>query len=142
MNIMILYYWGKNMKPENVVSLPQKETQEDIDSQVYKQLIEEVKVNRNNAVSMLEKVKKYSTQIDSVMPNSTDFKNRFVVENKMKVMSELIGNQLNILKFLDDSVKTEFDLRRKYESLDKKGEQEVNLRTLMSALEQMDTDKD
>lgn len=138
MNIKIQYYKDNIMK-DNLINLshPVVMAPED-ENKVYKDLIEQVKTNRLNTLEMLERIKKYTTQVDSMIPNSTDFKSRFVVESKIKAVTEIMNVQLNIQKAIDQSVKDEFELRRKSDALDSGETKGLDIRDLVSALEIME----
>lgn len=102
----------------------------------YKPLILEVVNNRSNAKEMLIRMKDYSTQINKLMPDPKNFRNKYAIESCMKIISEIMSTELSIIKFLDDSVKTEFDLRRKAKGEDSQSNISIDL--LAEAVERVD----
>ena len=79
----------------------------------YEDLISEIRNNRVETRSMLTKVVDFRNNIERLIPNVQDYKNRFLIDEKIKIITSVLSTELNIRKHLDDSVKTEFDLLKK-----------------------------
>ena len=76
-------------------------------------LITELEDNRKALHGMIDIVINFRNKIDTLLPKNIDFKNRFVMEEKMKTVTQIISNELSIRKQIDDSIKTEADLLKK-----------------------------
>lgn len=107
----------------------------DIKSNLNSELIDEIRNNREGAKKMLDRIRSFSDKLDTLLPKSDDFRNKFFLENKMKTLSEIINAELSIVKFLDDSVKTEVDLRKKLNADEDKKGSNVSIIDLAKAVE-------
>ena len=105
---------------------------------IYDSLIEEVRSNRKNSRDMLDKIKGYVEKIDMLLPTSNDIKHKFVLEEKIKTISNLINSQLSVVRAIDDSVKMEFDLRKKSNKTDTTN---LDIYSLAEAMELVETKK-
>lgn len=83
------------------------------DSKIYQDLIQELRSNRVETKEILERIRNFGKQIDILFPDTKDFKSRHNIENKMKIFSDIISAELGVVKQLDDSIKSEFQLRQK-----------------------------
>ena len=105
------------------------------DSRQLSKLIKELRENRDGSKEMLTQIRTFRKKINFDIPKDTDFKNKFVVENKMSAISDLVSAELSVVKHLDDSIKTEFDLRRKLGNDEGSG---VGIDQIAAALEIID----
>jgi len=77
------------------------------------QLIEE---NRTGLFEVLDSVKKIRGRVDTILPQDTnEYKNRYLLEGKLKTVTEIISNELRVRKSIDESIKMQFELQRKAE---------------------------
>jgi hypothetical protein len=100
-----------------------------------KALIEEIETNRNNSKELLVELKKARESIGAIIPKTIDFKNKYVLEGKLKTLATLIGSELSVIKHIDDSSKTEFELRKKLDNEDIELK-DVSITMIAKALEQ------
>ena len=105
-------------------------------------LIEELRKRRLDSEELLEKVKKVADKIENIIPQNRDFRSRYLIENKMKIVSEILGVQLSILKHLDDSIRSEFDLRRKLLTQTAEDADSIAIDKLAEAIERYETKKE
>lgn len=105
------------------------------DTSRYSKLINELTENRNRLRDdVLPKIINFRDQLDRLLPETKDFKNRFAIEQKMKTLTEVISAELTVRKHMDDSIKTEFDLVRKASGEDAS---EMNISKIAEAIESM-----
>lgn len=112
------------------------DTDESQNTNIKDELIEEIRANRQEKKELLARVKKIGVHIDKVMTTSNDYRNKFALENKMKAIADISTTELAISKALDDSVKTEFELRRKSAMDDEAVEGAVDYRAVGEYMEQ------
>lgn len=84
----------------------------------FQGLINELVENRRELVDLLDKVKEVKNNIDKLVPTSSEFRNRYVLEQKIKTIVEIIKSELEIRKQIDNSIRSEFDLRKKAEKFE------------------------
>jgi hypothetical protein len=59
-------------------------------------------------------MKSIREKIDSIFPEkSEDFRNRFALENKMKVITDVVKAELDVRKQIDSSLKQEMEMEKK-----------------------------
>jgi len=80
---------------------------------LYIGLIEEIRTNREEMGEMLKTATQFREQVNTILPSTTDFKRRYLVEEKMKLITSIFGVELDIRKQRETSLKTELELRRK-----------------------------
>lgn len=78
-------------------------------------LIEELSENRRGQYVILEKVVGIRNKIEEFVPDIKEFRNRYLAQEKMKAVADIIKAELEIRKSIDTSVIKEIDLRNKYE---------------------------
>ena len=100
--------------------MDQPEPEDPGDIEVYRDLISEMRDNRHRLDDMLGDVSKLREMTDKLIPEKLDFKQKFLLEEKMKTISTLFGVELDIRKQKEVSIKSEFELRKKL--ADKEGE--------------------
>lgn len=84
----------------------------DIDPE-YSGLLEDLTNNRKELDSMLDTATTFRKRIDTVIPDNIDFKKKYLMEEKMKLIVSTFGIELDIRKQKEASIKTEIELRRK-----------------------------
>ncbi len=93
---------------------------------IYNDLIQEMVDNRKNLSGILDKVSNFRNNIEKMIPTSNEYKNRFIMEQKIKTVTEIIKAELDIRKQIDNSIKTEFDLRSKVKESDKESDGDIS----------------
>jgi hypothetical protein len=100
------------------------EEEEDITHQSAEDaLIWEIKNNRYQLAGMLDTIKTLREQTTKLLPDKLDSRgsvNRFVLEQRMKAMSEVMNMELGVRKEVNNSIKLEVDLSRKLWGADDK----------------------
>lgn len=76
-------------------------------------LLEALSSNRSDLGDMINDVKEFRKSIDKLLPKKIDFRNRFLWEEKMKTISNVLSTELAIRKQVDDSIKNEINIRTK-----------------------------
>lgn len=121
----------------NILSISPGDHNAPEEERKFHDLIDELSQNRLVAREMLSRVKKVSQKIEVIFPQTVDYKSKFVLETKMKAIGDVMATELAIVKQIDDSVKTEFELRRKISGSEEDGS-EVSLMQLADALDILD----
>jgi len=99
-------------------------------------LIEELSDNRKDLHGIVKDVEKLRNQLGSVLPANIDFRNRYILENKIKTIAAVISSELQVRKQIDDNIKLEVDLRSKTGEGDISPEKrQSDIRELADALE-------
>lgn len=99
-------------------------------------LLQEMEDNKQQTYGLLDKISKFRNQIEQVMPQGNDLRNRYVVEQKMKTITEVIKAEIDIRKTLNNFIKEEYELNKKVEK-DKAGNnnENIDIRKLMEMLD-------
>ncbi len=79
----------------------------------YSVLLDDLTKNRKELDSMLETATTFRKRIDTVIPDNMDFKKKYLMEEKMKLIVSTFGIELDIRKQKETSIKNEIELRRK-----------------------------
>jgi hypothetical protein len=80
-------------------------------------------------------------KVDGIFPTTQDFRNRFVLEEKIKAASSFYSTLLNIRQEFNKTIKEEIEIRRKLENNDIE-EGEVDVRAVADQVEQMLKEKE
>lgn len=79
-----------------------------------KTIREEIKENRIGMYQNLDEIIKLRQTIALILPqNEKDFKQRYLLEARMKTISDILSSELSIRKAINDSLKLEFEVDRK-----------------------------
>jgi hypothetical protein len=113
----------EKMENEKFFEIDDVESLDDRKETPLNKLIDELHENRSGIKNLLGKVREYSSNLELLLPKGKEWNSRYSMDLKMKTLNEIVGTELSVLKQLDDSIKTEFELRRKAESKD----EDVNL---------------
>ena len=108
-----------------------------------KNLLGELKNNRESLHVMLEDIGSFRSNLDVLLPKTggkVDFKNRHLLAERMKTVTEIIKGELAVRSQIDSSIKLETDMRKKT------GEEETTdlpnqIRTYAKALELMEENR-
>lgn len=86
---------------------------------IIESLVEEISENRIGVRGMLVDLEeKVTSKIEDLVPDTKDFRNRFAIENKTKVLSEILKLKLDLYKQIETSLKNEIEIRRKLDNKD------------------------
>ena len=110
----------------------------------YDELISEITKNRVEMAEMLDSAVTFRKQINGMIPTTTDFKKKWLLEEKMKLIVSIFNIELDIRKQTDSSLKSEIELRRKVSGEEQiKSVEEVwaDASALSKALEQLEGKK-
>lgn len=81
-------------------------------------LLEELKDNRKNLHGMLEDIKSFRENLDTLLPAKMDFRQKYLLQERMKTVTEIIKGELAVRNQIDSSIKLEMDMRRRTEDAD------------------------
>jgi len=76
-------------------------------------LITELEKNRTNIRQKLNDLEGFNAQVQKVFPNTLDYRNKFLVDDKVKIVTGFYSTLLNYIQELNRSVKEEIEIRRK-----------------------------
>lgn len=128
------------MSPKiEIEELTQEEEITQVEKDEYTELLEEIRTNREEMKDMLTSAVQFRKQVNTIIPPTTDFKKKYLLEEKMKLIVSVFGIELDIRKQRENSLKTEIELRRKITGADKETNDADNLfrdaATLAKAIE-------
>jgi len=99
-------------------------------------LLAEFTESRNQLTNYMADVDKIRSKVEAIFPNDSDFRNKFVLEEKIKAMSSFFSTLLNIRQEFNKSIKEEIEIRRKLVSSEQgKGKDDIDMRELASMVE-------
>jgi hypothetical protein len=84
-----------------------------IDTTELDQLLKELKDNRVDLHGMLNDISRFRKTLDTLLPDKVDYRNRFILAERIKTIVQIIQSELSVRKQIDDSIKSEVDLRKK-----------------------------
>ena len=96
-------------------------------------LIKEIESSRTTLLTYVSDVESLLNKISSLFPVNLDFRNKHVLEDKLKVSSSFYTTLLNLRQEIHKSLKDEIELRRKTD--EKKRGEEIDIRALADAVE-------
>lgn len=94
------------------------------------QLLEEMAESRATLRSYVSDVSKLKDKVAQMFPNDLNFRNRFVLDEKIKTMTSFYSVLLNIQQEINKSNKDEIEIRRKLDSTDEGEDTELDLRRI------------
>jgi hypothetical protein len=100
--------------------------------------LEEIRQNRDGLHELLDEAISIRKRIKDILPESKDFSKRFLLETRMKTITEVIKTELDIRKHIEQSVKTECDLNFKVE---KDQQSNISISDLVDAIEVQEKNK-
>ena len=103
----------------------------------FDELINEIGSNRKNMYNMLNDIGQFKDKMDSAIPTGSDFRNRLLMDQKIKMLTEYWKTQLDIRKQIDSSVQVEFKLR-KLQDNDSDSDSEISQRQLMNIVDKVE----
>lgn len=104
---------------------------------VIDNLLKEYSDSRKELSRYMESVDGLREKVNSIFPETTDFRNRFVLEEKIKAASSFFSTLLNIRQEYNKSIKEEIELRRKLFTLAQEEElDEDDIRDIADMIEE------
>ncbi len=79
------------------------------------ELLSQFEQNRGALHDMIVDVHGFRKNLDKLLPNKIDHRNKFLWEEKMKTITSILATELSIRKQIDDSIKSEINIRSKDE---------------------------
>lgn len=76
-------------------------------------LLKDIGKNRDELTDSLNTIKEFRARIDELLPEKIDYRHKYILEERVKTIVEIIKAELSIRKQMDDSIKLELDLMRK-----------------------------
>jgi len=76
-------------------------------------LLKELKNNREDLHGMLGDITEFRKNLDILLPKSLDFRQKFLMQERMRSVTEILRGELAIRGQIDSSIKLEIDIRRK-----------------------------
>ena len=83
-----------------------------------KEIITELKDNREDLHTMIDTISGFREKVDTLLPDKVEYRNRHMMVERMKNITEIIKSELAVRKQIDESIKLETDMRRKAEDGD------------------------
>lgn len=83
------------------------------DNKELDSLLEELKQNRENLHEMLVDISEFRKHLDILLPNKMDFRDKYIMPERMKAVTEILRGELAIRGQIDSSIKLEIDIRRR-----------------------------
>ena len=99
------------------------------------QLLEEMAESRATLRSYVEDVSKLKDKVAQMFPNDLNFRNRFVLDEKVKTMTSFYSVLLNLQQEINKSNKDEIEIRRKLDNADDDSAANIDVRKLADLLE-------
>lgn len=96
------------MDTDDFIPISEEDDEEKLDA-----LLEGIEENRKHYGGMLTDIKDLREKIDALLPKNMDYKKKYLFEERMKTITSIIGMELDVRKTLENSYKTEIELRRK-----------------------------
>jgi len=119
------------------------EDQHEFAEDTFNTLIKELSKNRKDLHKIVKDVEGLREKLNDIIPSKIDFRQRHILENKLKTIAAVISSELQVRKQIDDNIKLEVELRSKTGEGDESPEQrQKDIRMLAEALEQLKKKKD
>jgi len=101
------------------------------------ELLEEFSTSRGELTKYMLEVEQIRAQVIQIFPNNQDYRNKFVLEEKIKAMSSFYTMILNIRQEYNKIIKDEIEIRRKI-AIGDKGDLEdgLDIRQIADMIEQ------
>jgi len=100
-------------------------------------LLTQFSESRDQLSQYMVQVDAIRNKVDAIFPTDTDFRNKFVLEEKIKAMSSFFSTLLNIRQEYNKSIKEEIEIRRKLVTNEQgKGKDDIDMRELAGMVEE------
>jgi len=105
------------------------------------ELLTQFSESRNKLSEYMNDVDAIRKKVDGIFPTTQDFRNRFVLEEKIKAAASFYSTLLNIRQEFNKTIKEEIEIRRKIGNNDIE-EGDIDVRAVADQVEQMIKDKE
>ena len=100
------------------------------------ELLSQLSESRTDLSDYMSDVDSIRKKVDGIFPTTQDFRNRFVLEEKIKAASSFYSTLLNIRQEYNKTIKEEIEIRRKLGNNDSE-DIEVDVRAVADQVEKM-----
>ena len=107
----------------------------------YEQLLNELSKSRDELTEMISDVDKCKSTILGVAANTTDYRNRYSKEDRLKTITSFYGTLLALRQEYNRNIISEIELRRKLEKGDD-GEVELDIAKIAKQMEALSKKKE
>ena len=107
----------------------------------YEQLLNELAKSRDELTEMISDVDKCKETILGVAANTTDYRNRYSKEDRLKTITSFYGTLLALRQEYNRNIISEIELRRKLEKGDD-GEVELDIAKIAKQMEALSKKKE
>jgi len=76
-------------------------------------LLDQYEKNRVDLKNKLTNLEQLSGNVNNMFPKNTDFRNRHILDDKLKVMSHFYSTMLSFTQEINRSIKDEIEIRRR-----------------------------
>lgn len=108
--------------------------EEQNDSKIYENLLEEFSESRKALKKMLNDVEECKTSVLKSVSDSNDYRNKYAREERLKTLSSFFDTEIKIRQEYGRSILAEIETRRKMEKDDLKSDQEVDIKEIAKQL--------
>lgn len=107
----------------------------------YEELLDELSKSRDQLTTMISDVDQCKDAILKVAANTTDYRNRYSKEDRLKTITSFYGTLLALRQEYNRNIISEIELRRKLEKGDD-GEIELDITKIAKQIESLQKKKD
>ena len=100
------------------------------------ELLGQLSVSRGELSKYMADVDSIRAKVDQIFPTGQDFRNKWVLEEKVKAVSSFYSTLLNIRQEFNKTIKEEIEIRRKLTTDDSETEKSVDVRALAKMIEE------
>ena len=112
-----------------------KDNESIIDPKIQ-ELLSQLSESRSELTKYMVDVDAIRNKVDGIFPAGQDFRNKWVIEEKIKTVSSLYSTILNIRQEFNKTIKDEIEIRRKLVTDKGDGEQVVDVRAMARMIEE------
>lgn len=106
-----------------------------MDNSKINQLLEEMAESRATLKAYVNDVSNLKDKVADMFPKELNFRNRFILDEKIKVMTSFYSVLLNLQQEINKSNKDEIEIRRKMQDDDSGDEQTMDIRKIADLVE-------
>lgn len=99
------------------------------------QLLEEMAESRATLRTYVDDVSNLKDKVAQMFPKELNFRNRFILDEKIKVMTSFYSVLLNLQQEINKSNKDEIEIRRKIQTNDEGDDNELDVRRIADMVE-------
>lgn len=110
-------------------------SEDNISDPKIQNLIDQLGESRTALSKYMTDVDAIRTKVDQMFPTGSDFRNKWVMEEKIKATASFYSMLLNIRQEFNKTIKEEIEIRRKISTGDDSTESVVDVRSLARMIE-------